>query len=290
MTVIVKNNKIRQQIASLIHALSYNMPKITKKVAEQIKKQNRSILDFIDVQSENNKNSLVETEKEEESVTKSRQFYKACFKSKVELCGPEKNCHKEKTKLQNKLILLERKLENIDAAYSTCLRICEKKDDQIEQLKAKIQMDAVQPNQNSNTGNNIPSTSKPNAIGLLFESHAHEFHATNLAKLRSINTTKSADSTFVLNAVRSMYSENLPRLLNKSVKGTNKGTPKEALSPKKVKTLESLYFERLSHINLPDEEKDARAKLFNRHIHRAITNINSKTNNENKKMSIDKSN
>lgn len=65
-----------------------------------------------------------------------------------------------------------------------------------------------------------------------------------LSKLRSIDQSKSADSTFVLNSVRYFYSDNLEHLQGKSVKGSRLT---QAMSPVRLDRMELLYKERTWH-------------------------------------------
>lgn len=133
----------------------------------------------------------------------------------------------------------------------------DKKDNEIELLKTKIQSQmcqnldkhsscppntSLQPNKTSQPN----TTSQPNEKSqkkILFENF-DSLSEEQLSKLRSIDQSKSADSTFVLNSVRYFYSDNLEHLQGKSVKGSRLT---QAMSPVKLDRMELLYKERTWH-------------------------------------------
>lgn len=99
-----------------------------------------------------------------------------------------------------------------------------------------------------------------------------------------MDKTSKGDSTFVLNGIRFLYSDNLGKLQSKTVTGKSKIGTKEPITPQKLKQLKSIYQERLADLNLQDGDKNKREKLFNRHAQHAITNINTTMKNESKKI------
>lgn len=173
---------------------------------------------------------------------------------------------------------LKKKLDRINAADNSCLRICEQKDLEIERLKAKLPEPIPKPSSSSQSNGN--TSSQPNAERILFSNYSDDISEENLATLRSIAGIKSADSTFNLNAIRFLHSDDLSNLLNKTVTGINKGRPTQPISPDKLALLKCLYNERISHLR-------TREKKFNRHVGHALTNINRQINKEKTKLSLD---
>lgn len=219
-------------------------------------------------------------------------FYKECLETKVNLCRPEKNCHEAKKLLEDRCAQAKEKLERIKKANEVCLSVMKKKDDVIEILKSRIQLEKS-PQVKPSPEKSSPEKRSPEFLALpppktiLFE-NCKTLSEDQLSKLRSLDNSKRPDSTFVLNSVRFFYSDNLEKLKGKSVKGINKGKPTQAMSPVKLDLMKLLYKERLLDMHLTTEEMNAREKKFNRHVHGAITNINAKP--KNLKMSINISN
>lgn len=114
------------------------------------------------------------------------------------------------------------------------------------------------------------TTSKPTSKEnqLVFNGFAGILKDAELATLRSIKKTKTGDSSFVLTCLRSVYSDNLEVLRNRSVKGLSKTKPR--LSSHKFDTMKSMFGERLSNLDLSKTECDDRKKLFDRHLNYAI--------------------
>lgn len=190
-------------------------------------------------------------------------FYKKCFNSKINTCEPEKNCHEIKRNLKQKLNINKQKEAHIQEAIATCSKICSIKDDEIKLLKS----------QNKDIQENFSATkSRKETNQMLFEDFKDEFSADQLGTLRSIEKTTKGDSNFILNCVRFIYSTDLSKLEHKSVTGASKGSPKEPISPQKLKQMKSLYDERLNDLEMQDAEKSERSKTFNRYVHRAIKN------------------
>lgn len=268
------------------------MPKIRKRVAKKLIENNRSITHYFGTPKNGNVSEIRLDEDSSEIADAATEFYKAHLEAKVKECTPKKNCHEIKKKLENQLALAKHKLEKINKANSICSDIIEKKNDEIELLEAKIRS---QMRENLDTATSSPpkALSPPNASSplkkILFENF-ESLSEEQLSKLRSIDKTQSADSTFILNSVRFFYSDNLAYLKGKSVKGISKSRPTQAMSPDKLDKMKLLYKERLSDMKLPDVEKVHRENQFNRHIHRAITNINAKTNKDIVKLAINMNN
>lgn len=185
------------------------MPKIQKNKANEIKASNKTIKDYFVKQTECNKDSTAPV-----LETPSNEFYKTCLASKILSCEPDKNCHEEKSRLQEKIALLKQKFEQIDIAKSTAWRICQKKFSEIEQLEAEVQS---QIRLTATVPITVPTSGQDNKK-ILFEEFRRDFSNTNLSKLRSIDGSRKADSNFILNAVRSLYSDDLSKLMGKTVK------------------------------------------------------------------------
>lgn len=249
------------------------MPKISKK-----SEQNTKITHYFNITT----NNINEIPKQNSTVNKSTEFYGACLDSKL-ACKKEANCHEVILKLENQLASAAQKLEQINKAHLMCLDICKKKDAAIELLQNKIQSQpCTRANTTSEAKNNEPTTSQSDEKKILFEKYKGVLGEVQLSKLRSIDIGRSGDSSFILNAVRFIYSENLAKLKNKSVTGCTKTKKTEAMSPEKLDQLRSLYNERIIHINEPKDERNDRLNKFNRLVGRAIANINVQTNKEEK--------
>lgn len=193
-------------------------------------------------------------------------FYKKCLMEKIEIC--EKNCHGEITRMQLQKDTLSKKLINIQKAQLACLKMCGKKDDRIKELRDKIKL---QKSGNSNIIPIVVGQEKSKAGKILFEKFKDDFSEDQLRTLRSNIKTSRADSTFVLNCVRFSYSDELEKLQQKSLKGRTGG--KEAISPIKMRRMESLFKEYLADMELKEAERSNREKKFGRHVHSAIMNI-----------------
>lgn len=213
------------------------------------------------------------------------EFYETCLEAKLKMCEAEKNCHSVKKSLQDELALAKQKLEKIEKASAVCLEICNKKDKEIQLLKGELQSHSNEENDPEMVSASVAAEATNRT---LFQNSSNLLAEHQLSKLQSIGKTKSGDSTFILNGLRSMCSDNLPKLLNKTVGGCSKlNATAECISPDKMQHLKSLYTERILDLNLPEAEKIEREKNLSRHLHRAITNINKKTKKENEKLLIE---
>lgn len=110
-----------------------------------------------------------------------------------------------------------------------------------------------------------------------FENFNGVFPNETISSLRSLDSKKECDSSFVLTAVRGLYRENLERLKNKSYSGISKNKTKEALTPEKLKCLRSVYEERLNYIenDVDTSEIMERKGKFAKHVKTALETINS---------------
>lgn len=193
-------------------------------------------------------------------------FYEQFLDEKCHTCGPGKNCHATKRKLKMRLDLMIQKENNIQKAVSSCVKMCQKKDLEIEVLQKQI-------NQQTNIASGT-STSKSNPDKIIFDGFKDSLSDIQLGCLRSLDKSAKGDSTFVINCVRFFYSDDLTKLQQKSLTGISKANKKEPITPRKLDQMKSLFNERLTNMQLADTERLAREKKFNRHIHSAITNIN----------------
>lgn len=111
------------------------MPKISKKIAEHIKANNKSITQYLTTKNGN----INEIQKNKDITNAANFFYKDCLESKINDCKAESHCHEVKEMLKNKLDLATEKLEKVKKANTICLEIIAKKDVIIEDLKKQIQ-------------------------------------------------------------------------------------------------------------------------------------------------------
>lgn len=111
--------------------------------------------------------------------------------------------------------------------------------------------------------------------GYNFHAFSGGFPTETLDKLSTYGTAEQYDSTFVLTAVRGMYSHNLSALKNKSYSGLSKTNSKESISPEKMKCLKNIFDKRLEYIESEDFiVSDERKKKFPKHVKNAIESIN----------------
>lgn len=192
-------------------------------------------------------------------------FYESCVLGKVENCIP---CSIQHAELKKKLADSLKKLNETQKAIDFCLEICSYKDQKIEQLRRKAQLASCEEIEQP----------KPIASKKTFSNFEDQFTEEQLSELRSVPSTESGDSTFVLKGVRYVYESNLSKLANKSVVGKSKD--KEAITPEKLNLLKTMLDERLKTAEIDDVQQQKRAKRFNQHLNRAIIN----TNSLNKKM------
>lgn len=98
----------------------------------------------------------------------------------------------------------------------------------------------------------------------------NEFRGTlkdeTIDTLKALDDSQKKDSTFVLTAIKDLYSNDLLRLKNK----TYSGRKKEPITPEKLKVLRDLFTVRMNSI--PNNRE--RQTNFGRCIKAAIENIN----------------
>lgn len=209
-------------------------------------------------------------------------FYEHCFKSKVNLCALEKNCHEIKQNLKRKRDINKQKEAQIQESIAKCFEINAQKDEKIKSLENQAeqihQLSATSTSNNANTQTNVMKTP------ILFEQFSEMLAENQLSTLRSIDKSTKGDSTFVLNCVRFVYSHDLAKLAHKSVTGASKSEPKEPITPQKLSQLKTIYVERLNDLKIEEMEKEKREKKFNIHVHRAIININITQKNRNENL------
>lgn len=227
--------------------LNLNLNKNSRLITSYFNKANRSS------DSEINE-SAVETET---NTDKSPDFYEKCLNKKLDTCDPDKQCHAVKKQMQMQLDFIIQKEEQIERAISSCLKMCEKKDREIQILQNQIdQRKKIDVE---------PSTLQSKSHKVLFDEFKGNLTEIQLSTLRSLDKSMKGDSTFVINSVRFFYSD-LTKLKHKSVTGRGK-TQKEPISPQKMIRMKSLYHERLANLQLSDIERVKRQKKFNRHVH-----------------------
>lgn len=109
-----------------------------------------------------------------------------------------------------------------------------------------------------------------------FNNFSNNFVDNHLAHLRSIGPTQRDDSTFVSFSLRFIYNENMDCIKGKTLtgRGKNKNEPKKMLTPDKVVVLKNIFNELLNMVTVNADERNARNKLFNKHVSNAIGNVN----------------
>lgn len=112
----------------------------------------------------------------------------------------------------------------------------------------------------------------------LAENRSKEFTDTlsTFDELKKIAVSEK-DSTFVMKAVRSVYSEDLSRLKNKKYSERQK-KGKEVMSPDKREVITKLYMERIDLTEKDPTKADARKFKFAKYVKDAISNINRGSN------------
>lgn len=109
-----------------------------------------------------------------------------------------------------------------------------------------------------------------------YEEFIGTFPVETIKRLQSIGQNQENDSSFILAAVRGLYSDNLTKLKNKSYSGPSKRNLKEGLTPEKVNHLKSIYEKRMEYMK-PNSSMVAieeRKKKFSKHVKTAIQTIN----------------
>lgn len=124
--------------------------------------------------------------------------------------------------------------------------------------------------------------SKKNAVinhsVTLFQTFANDINPKDLSKLRSMSSNKREDSTFVLNAVRFLYNNDVGKLASLSLTGRSREMEsKSKMTPEKKTKIETLFVERLSSFDLDPAEMSARSSKFKVHIKNAFVTIKRST-------------
>lgn len=108
----------------------------------------------------------------------------------------------------------------------------------------------------------------------MFDNFHGDFPHDALESLRVIGNTEREDSTFVLTAVRGLYSD-LSTLKNKTYSGMSKNKSKDPMTPKKLEILKTIFEKRIDNIDCDSDIK--RKKLFSKHVKTAIETIKRQT-------------
>lgn len=233
-----------------------------------------------------------------------KDFYDTCLFEQANNCN-KFNCFGVKQRLRIQLSERHSKIQEYKKALSVVNRIRDKKRDQLEKMKTQL-MDLqsndarkrpvegpakavkshtenlkvnAEPAQSTKVVSTLGKTAAEVANEMLFSQFNHHFAVKELADLRSIGATQTEDSTFVLNAIDSLYSTNPERIAKISVSGLNRGpNAKEKMSPKKYTIMQDLFEERLKSLGLSCDSKNLRKKKLNSHIKNAFSNILAKKN------------
>lgn len=215
------------------------------------------------------------------TISKDRKndFYEDCLLQKIENCS-EEVCHNKKNGLKLIIKDQEDKLKQIEEAIKTCLGISDKKKIQIEKMKIEIESSAKKnvvidgaQIQSSSTSNVQRNTVSYRPV-TLFEAFSNDVDSKGLAKLRSLSSCKKDDSKFVLNAIRFLYKNDTEKIASLSLSGRSReAEPKNQMTPRKRKTIENLFTERLNSFDLDESEYAIRSSKVGFHIKNAFGNI-----------------
>lgn len=190
--------------------------------------------------------------------SKTDEFYNS-YLDKSSSC-----CQQEKNRLRFKLAEMKTKIAQNQNAVNTCLKICEKKQTKIKKLEELLQ----------SKKKDISAQPVVEANMKLFSKYDVQFPTEELAKLRSIGSTKKDDSTFILTGTRSLYRNDLNRAASITVSGRSRGPePKQMMSPEKLETINGIFMERLDSLGLERGDRVERHKKLNELIRHALTNI-----------------
>lgn len=203
------------------------------------------------------------------------QFYSLCLHEKLENCK-NPNCSKEKHELKVKRIEQEEKLKEINRAIDLCLAICRKKEEKIGQLMPKRKVP-------EKVNDPVACPGVPNDANKMLSKFENDFTQNDLAKLRSMGTTKTDDSSFILNSIRFLYKNDTDKISSLSLTGRSRGTAaKQKMSPQKYDTIKDLFTERLSSLELNSIDFAERSKELNKHMKNAFINVkrSGKSNND----------
>lgn len=177
-------------------------------------------------------------------------------------------CCKERNELKAKCIEHEEKLNEINQAVETLLKITrkpEEKEKTIDKSKLKVK-------KAKKFSKPLACSSKSSDAQIMFSAFGDVFLPDELLKLRTIGTDKKDDSSFILNVMRFLYRNDSEKLSSLSLTGRSRGGTKKKLSSLKYNLVKNLFWERLSSLNLYSDEFSDRAKRMNKHIKSAILN------------------
>lgn len=104
---------------------------------------------------------------------------------------------------------------------------------------------------------------------ILYDSFKEHFGDAVLIELRKIGASRRNDSSFILVCMRKLF-ENPEELKNVSACGTSQNS---IFPTQRREILENIFLERLSNVNMKDEERSERYLRLNRLINVAIGNI-----------------
>lgn len=203
------------------------------------------------------------------------QFYSLCLHEKLRICKNPKCCT-EKHELKVKRIEQEEKLKEINRAIDLCLEICRKKETKIDKLMSKRKVP-------EKVNHPVACSGVPNDANKMLSKFENDFTQNDLAKLRSMGTTKTDDSSFILNSIRFLYKNDTDKISSVSLTGRSRGAEaKQKMSPQKYDTIKDLFTERLNSLKLNSIDFAERSKELNKHMKNAFINIkrSGKSNND----------
>lgn len=197
------------------------------------------------------------------------EFYEVATDNRVILepsCNSS-SCVDQKYRFKQKLASLKFEIEKIKRAQAMATEICNEKDKKIRFLESTVPNDVVANQDDSKLTQNKPTKSAAD------ESIRYEkfLTADQMMKIQTIGPFEKADSTFILNIVRSLYSSDLRELANVTLKGCGRNGQKKVMCPEKKQIITQMFSNRLQ--NCAEEEQRNRMKNMNSLIQRAITNI-----------------
>lgn len=223
--------------------------------------------------------------------SESAKFYQECLKKQETQCR-RAECVETKLFLQSKLHETEKKNENRKKQIEICSSVIAEKEHEIECLEKQLDEKFIAPS-NSSTDHikdltlskSAPDSPKPPNSNtntnetLNFDGFSEYFTEPQLADLRFIGPNKREDSKFVSVALRSLYEGRLDVLKTKSITGRTKpGAKKEKFPPENMKTIHSLFAERIATLTTEPNERVERKKNVNKYIKDAQNNISKKEN------------
>lgn len=224
-------------------------------------------------------------------TNKQNDFYEKCLLEKLSECDIV-NCMEEKQRLQSYLTSQIDTLKQVNSNVERITRIISRKEGMVSDLETSIQKHQLGSHSTiaqtmtvttitSSTATpvlNTISNTQPKSIDffkdVLFSKFVKNFSTSELAELRSFESSKNNDSTFVLKIIRCLYKNELEKIESISVTGrSRKGDPKEKMSEQNLNIVKDMLTERLESLNLTSKENVGRIKLVNTHIKNAFMTI-----------------